>query len=65
MVSSEDDCQRKGFRLRNLSDMFHLLHHWTDNYYIASCYFSELITCDVMQLFTSIMVCELILSELN
>ena len=41
------------------------LHHWTDNYYIASRYFPELIMSDVMQLYTSIMVCELICRQCN
>ena len=35
-------------------------HHWTDNYYIASCYFSKLITSDVMYLFISVRLWSLV-----
>ena len=38
---------------------FAIPYHWTDNSYIASRYFLELVTSNVMQLFTSKMVCEL------
>ena len=38
-------------------------HHWTDNYYIASRYFSDIDTFDVIC--ASIMVCESILRRCN
>ena len=57
-------CALRKLRPSKILDVFEVfLGGPTDTYYIASRYFSELITFDVMYLFTSIMVCELILGD--
>ena len=65
-------CQAQTFHNKTLHNKIQGLlvrpesvYHWTYNYYIASCYFSELIMSDVMSLFRSIMVCERIFRRCN